>query len=195
MVAKRSRLRVEQRLDRSGCSAYPFDMKKLTAKGQRWLKGLHLIAVSCWVGGGVALLLLYFLKDGITDGGVLYGINRSIHHVDMAVVVIPGAFGCLLTGIVYSSFSHWGFFRHNWMIFKWVVTVSAILFGTFFLGPWETEMMTISGELGLSSLSDDAYRYNERMNLVFGVVQVAVLMITVFISVFKPWKSKKTKKE
>jgi uncharacterized membrane protein len=168
-------------------------MKKLNAKGQRWLKGLHLIAVSCWVGGGVALLLLYFLKDGVTDGGVLYGINQSIHHVDMAVVVIPGAFGCLLTGIVYASFSPWGFFRHNWMIFKWVVTVSAILFGTFFLGPWETEMMKISGELGLSSLSDDAYRYNERMNFIFGLVQVAVLMITVFISVFKPWKSKKRK--
>lgn len=166
-------------------------MPKLNAKGLKWLKGFHLIAVASWVGGGVALILLYFLKDGVAESGVLYGINQSIHHVDMAVVVIPGAFGCLLTGLIYSSFSNWGFFKHNWLIFKWIVTVSAILFGTFFLGPWETAMMEISGKIGISSLSDPAYLYNQKMNLVFGAIQVLVLVVTVFISIFKPWKSGK----
>jgi len=169
------------------------EMIKLNANGLRWLKAFHLLAVSCWVGGAVSLILLYFIKTGISDGGVLYGINRSIHHVDMAVVVIPGAFGCFITGLVYSTFSNWGFFRHRWLIFKWIVTVIAILFGTFFLGPWETEMMKISGKTGLSSLTDAEYLYNEKMNLFFGTVQVSVLIITIFISVFKPWK--KLKKE
>lgn len=168
-------------------------MVKLKAKGLKWLKGFHLIAVSCWIGGAVALLLLYFLKHGVTDGGVLYGINQSIHHVDMAVVVIPGAFGCLVTGLIYSSFSNWGFFKHTWMIFKWIVTVTAILFGTFFLGPWETTMMEISGNLGMSSLTDQAYLYNEKMNLIFGAIQALLLMVTIFISIFKPWKTKKAK--
>jgi hypothetical protein len=31
------------------------------------------------------------------------------------------------------------------------------------------------------------------MNLIFGTIQVLVLMITVFISIFKPWKLKKDK--
>ncbi len=170
-------------------------MPKLKAKGLKWLKSFHLIAVSCWIGGGVSLLLLYFLKNGVADGGVLYGINKSIHHVDMAVIVIPGAFGCLITGLIYSAFSNWGFFKHAWLIFKWIVTVTAILFGTFFLGPWETTMMEISGKLGMSSLSDPAYLFNEKMNLIFGAIQVLVLMITVFISIFKPWKLKKTDPE
>jgi hypothetical protein len=78
----------------------------------------------------------------------------------MAVVVVPGAFGCLATGSIYSSFSNRGFFKHNWMIFKWVVTVAAILFGTFFLGPWETNMMEISGKFApeTAALSIKAYR-------------------------------------
>jgi uncharacterized membrane protein len=168
-------------------------MLKLKAKGLRWLKGFHLIAVSCWIGGAVSLILLYFLKNGISDGGVLYGINQSIHHVDMVVVVIPGAFGCLITGLIYSVFSNWGFFKHNWMIFKWIVTISAILFGTFFLGPWETTMMEISGKLGMSSLNDPSYLYNQKMNLIFGGIQCLLLMVTLFISIFKPWKSKKGK--
>jgi len=141
----------------------------------------------------VALMMLYLPKNGVTDGGVLYGINQSIHHVDMAVVVIPGAFGCLITGLLYSTLSNWGFFKHNWLTFKWIVTVAAILFGTFFLGPWETTMMEISGKLGMLSLNNQSYLYSQKMNFIFGGIQCLVLMIIVFISVFKPWKRKKLK--
>ncbi len=62
-------------------------MRKLSAKGLKWLKGIHLIAASSWIGGAVSLLSLYFLKAGVTDSSELYGINRSIHHVDMNIVV------------------------------------------------------------------------------------------------------------
>lgn len=166
-------------------------MKKLSARGVKWLKGFHLIAVASWIGGAVSLLALYFLKIGVEDGGVLYGINKSIHHVDMNIVVIPGAVGSLLTGLLYSLFSNWGFFKHNWLTFKWIVTVTAILFGTFYLGPWETAMMEISGKIGIASLTDSTYLYNQQMNLIFGTLQVLVLIITVFVSILKPWKSKK----
>ncbi|MGD9161213.1 MAG: DUF2269 family protein [Desulfobacteraceae bacterium] len=166
-------------------------MIKLKAKGIKWLKGVHLIAASCWIGGAVSLTMLYFMKNGVTDGGVLYGINQSIHHVDMSVIVIPGAIGCFITGLLYSLLSNWGFFKHNWIIFKWIVTVAAILVGTFFLGPWEETMMELSGKLGMGSFNDTEYLYNQKMHVIFGVVQVLALIITIFISVFKPWKKKR----
>ncbi len=163
-------------------------MQKLSANGVRWLKGLHLLAVACWVGGAISLISLSFLKAGITDGRVLYGINQSLHHVDMSIVVVPGAIGSLLTGLAYSLLTNWGFFKHNWLTFKWIVTVTAIVFGTFFLGPWESAMMEISGTLGIASLDDAAYLYNQKMNLWFGTLQVLVLTMTIFVSIFKPWK-------
>lgn len=165
-------------------------MPTLGSTGTKWLKGLHLLAVACWIGGGTALVLLYFLKPGHdASGGVLYGINQAIHRVDMAVVVIPGAFGCLLTGLCYSLFTGWGFFRHGWLILKWTVTVAAIVFGTVCLGPWERTMMIRSGELGLAALRDPAYLRSEHLNLLWGAAQVAVLMVLVFVSIFKPWKN------
>ena len=81
------------------------------------------------------------------------------------------------------------------MIFKWMVTVAAILFGTFYLGPWETTMMEISGKLGMPALSDPDYLYNQRMNLFFGALQCLILMVTVFISIFKPWRKRKSRIE
>ncbi|NTV01504.1 MAG: hypothetical protein HGB04_01780 [Chlorobiaceae bacterium] len=165
-------------------------MKKLTPKGLRWLKGFHLLAASCWIGGAFSLITLYFLKSGVAGGGELYGINRSIHHVDMNIVVLPGAIGSLLTGLGYSLFSNWGFFRHRWLTVKWIATVSAIIFGTFWLGPWETAMMEISGKLGIAALHDPTYLDSQFLNLAFGSLQVSVLALLLFISIFKPWKAK-----
>ncbi len=75
--------------------------------------------------------------------------------------------------------------------FKYNVTVTAILFGPFFSGLGETAMLKISGKIGIASLTDQAYLYNQQMNLMFGTSQVMVLMITVFVSTLKLWKSKK----
>jgi hypothetical protein len=55
--------------------------------------------------------------------------------------------------------------------------------------------MDISGKLGMSSLSTPEYLYPQKMNLIFGTIQLLVLLTTVFISTFKPWKSTKAKKK
>lgn len=166
-------------------------MPKLKARGLKWLKGFHLIGVSCWIGGGIALVLLYFLKKHVTDGGVLYGINQSLHHVDMGVVVYPGAFGCLITGLIFSAFSNWGFFKHKWIILKWILTIAAIWFGSTYLGPWERALVEISGKLGMDSLTSADYLHYEKMHVVFSAVQIFLLFVIIFISIFKPFKSKK----
>ena len=164
-------------------------MNKIGPKGQKWLKGFHLVAAACWIGGALSLVLLYFLKSGVDNPGVLYGINQAIHHVDMVVVVIPGALGSLLTGLIYSWFTRWGFFKHGWVTLKWIVTVGGIVFGTFWLGPWETRMMELSGELGLAALENAEYLSSQSLNAIWGAVQCLVLMVTVFISILKPWKN------
>jgi len=56
-------------------------------------------------------------------------------------------------------------------------------------------MMEISGKLGMASLNDQSYLYNEKMNVIFGEIQCIVLINTVFISIVKPWKKKKSKNQ
>jgi len=56
-------------------------------------------------------------------------------------------------------------------------------------------MMEISGKLDMASLNDQWYLYNQKMNVIFGGIQCIVLMIIVFISIFKPWKKKKSKNQ
>jgi len=97
-----------------------------------WLKGAHLIFVCLWVGGALGVMVI---QNGGGAGEALFGRDVAARLVD-DFVVIPGAMGSLLTGLIYSLFTPWGFFKHRWVAVKWFITLYGVLFGTFFLGPW-----------------------------------------------------------
>lgn len=163
-------------------------MPKLGRNGLKLLKLVHLFAASCWVGGAVSLLVLNIHNESAFNGSVLYGINSAAAAVDWWVVVICGAYGCLITGIVYGLFSNWGFFRHRWLIAKWIITVTAILTGTFFLGKFEATILAFSRDLGLASFYNRDFAVTRSMHLMGGLLQLTCLLAAVGISVFKPWK-------
>ena len=50
----------------------------------------------------------------------LYGINLSMKLID-DFVIIPGGVGSLLTGLLYSIFTNWGWFKHKWVTTKWAI--------------------------------------------------------------------------
>lgn len=76
---------------------------RFTATQTKWLKTAHLITVACWLGGALALVLLHQLRfAGVAPGSELHGIDRAAHLIDMGIVVLAGAMGCLATGLLYS---------------------------------------------------------------------------------------------
>ena len=150
--------------------------------------GLHIFFAAVWVGGGCSLIAMQaFLRSDIA--GARYGIDISLKFID-DFIIIPGAMGCLATGLVFSLFTNWGFFKHAWITVKWAINIGGVLFGTFFLGPWLNSLPPISKTLGAAALSDPLYIHNKFMNQTFGPVQVATLVFAVFISVLKPWRKK-----
>ena len=163
-------------------------MKKFGLKGRQWLKGFHIFFACAWIGAGVCLALMN-IGLSATDGKELYGINRSMKFID-DFVIIPAAMGSLITGLLFAIFTHWGFFKHNWITVKWVINIGGIIFGTFWLGPWLNACLPISESLGLEALSDPMYLHNKTMNMWFGLAQVLTLIFAAFISVLKPWRKK-----
>ncbi|MFW5770605.1 MAG: hypothetical protein ACOCX9_04140 [Spirochaetota bacterium] len=164
-------------------------MKKFGNTGIRWLKVIHLLFVSMWVGGGISLVLVFWFTQP-TTGDELYGVNLSMKIID-DFTIIPGALGSVLIGIVYGIWTKWGFFRHRWITVKWVLTLVQVLFGTFFLGPWLNENVAIAGKLRDKAFTDPQFLCNQQMNGIFGILQVTLLLVVIWISVFKPWKQRK----
>jgi len=156
------------------------------ARGQKWLKGIHIVFAGLWFGGATLINVKQFFVDAHSDRE-LYGILQTMVFVDN-FIIIPGAVGALLTGLVYAIWTQWGWFKHNWIIAKWIICVYGIVFGTYPLGPWLEGMMHMAGDQGLAALSNPAYRHNQLMLMVFGTVQGITIAFSIFLSTLKPWK-------
>lgn len=166
-------------------------MKKLGAKGQRWLKGFHSFFACLWVGAAMVLTVKQFFVRA-ESGGELHGIWATLDFIDI-YLIIPGAIGVLLSGLVFSVWTHWGWFKHPWITVKWAICLYGVIFGTYPLGPWMSGLARIAKEKGLAALRDPQYLYNRRMLLIFGTFQATTLVFAVFITAIKPWKRGRSK--
>jgi uncharacterized membrane protein len=165
-------------------------MKKIGKTGRDWLRGFHLFFTAAWIGAAMSMLAVMFLKGDARDGGELYGYHASVKLID-DFIIIASAFGCFITGLLLSWLTNWGFFKYRWIIFKLIVTVAAIVFGTFWLGPWTNSLAAISGAMGQAAFGDKEYLSALQLGMVFGSVQMVVLVATIFISTLKPWGRRK----
>ncbi len=166
-------------------------MAQLTVNQKKLLKSIHIIAAGVWITTGLVMFLIHFMGNDLSTGAQLHLLNRIIYFIDMKLLV-PAAVVCLLTGWMYSQFTKWGYFKHGWLIFKWIITFLIIVLGTIYSGPWIEETVTISGKLGLGALKDADYNWYNINHLIMGVCMTSTLILAVFISIFKP-KSRKKK--
>jgi uncharacterized membrane protein SirB2 len=168
-------------------------MAKFGKTGQRILKIIHLFFASVWIGGAVALyLMLSFLGPGKTQWE-FYGYSLAMKMVD-DMVIIPGAIGTLLSGILISCFTHWGFFKHTWVVLKLILTVLCILAGTFVLGPAVNGQPGIIAELGLMAEGNGQFQDNRSVSFIGGAIQILMIVFMMAISTLKPFNRNPTPK-
>ncbi len=165
-------------------------MKKLSLKQVRWLKGFHVLFAGIWVACGVVILAFSLAAGDLQNGDRLYMLNYLVDLIDMKILV-PSAVLSLVTGLIYSLGTNWGFFKYRWLVFKWIVTVSIIVLGTIFTGPWIEEMVELSLKEGIAVLQNNHYLKINRNQFIMGIMMNGTLIITVFVSVIKPWNKKK----
>jgi uncharacterized membrane protein len=163
-------------------------MKTLTRSQQKILKTIHLISAAIWMACVIIITLLPYISKNITNGDELYMYNRIFHFIDMKMVT-PSAVMTLITGLIYSIFTKWGFFQHGWLIYKWVITLGLILAGTFYLGPMVTTMLEISDIKRIAALEDPYYLYGLALGSWVSILNTSLLIIAVIVSVYKPWKN------
>ena len=91
-------------------------MKKLTPQAIKILKMFHLFFAFCWVISALVLCGFLFVTHP-ESGDELYMRSLIVKIVD-DYFIIPGAIGVLITGLIYSMGTNWGFFKHNWITVK-----------------------------------------------------------------------------
>lgn len=95
------------------------------------MKAFHILSAIAWGGGAFAMQALHLMRTLNQDVNKTIIINQCSYFID-TWVVLPGLLGCILTGLFYSIFSAFGFFRFLWIVYKWVISVNACFWGLMF---------------------------------------------------------------
>ena len=161
---------------------------KLKPQAVKILKMFHIFFCFSWIIGNVALLLLLFITHPET-GDELYMRSRMFQIIDDYCIIL-GAMGALVTGLIYSIWTNWGFFKHPWIIVKWILIILQMTAGVF-LGPPINNNVIIADQLRDAALTNPEFLNNIQITQMYGTLQSVFLIFVLVISVQKPWKVKK----
>ncbi|MGK7952685.1 MAG: DUF2269 family protein [Xenococcaceae cyanobacterium] len=166
-------------------------MKKLTFKQKHWLLSAHIIFAALWTGTVLCMFLLSWSNRKTSNPDILYSLHSAVNLLD-DYVVIPAAIGSVLTATFLCWLTNYGFTKFWWVISKWILSISLIIFGTFWLYPWSNEAEAIARSQGVLALTNRLYDWDARGILIGTMVQVLLLLTIIGISVIKPWGRRKT---
>lgn len=92
--------------------------RQLTIQQKRYLKFAHLFFAALWGGGATTMVLLFCLFHPSTAHEQIT-FSKILFYIDF-IIVGPGAGGCLATGLIYSLYGNWGFFKFKWITLKYL---------------------------------------------------------------------------
>lgn len=162
-------------------------MKKISPKGMKILKTVHLLSSMMWTVGVISLAVVGFITPESGDElHMMLSVNR---HID-DTLVIPGAIITIITALIYGICTNWGFFKHTWMTVKWLAAMAVTIAGTFYFNVKMERCAEIAALSRDTALTSPELLGNMQITLTGTCFQAAVLVALVVISVFKPWKKK-----
>ncbi|CAG7639362.1 hypothetical protein ACFQI7_08615 [Paenibacillus allorhizosphaerae] len=166
--------------------------KKLSQNQKSWWLITHLLFTAMWIGGGFTQIIMIVLIHLTSSGEFLYVAHSFMHIFDLALI-IPGALGVVITGIVLSARTHWGLTKYYWIISKEAIALILIASGGV-LNIWVQDAIQITLTERLNALNNTAYLHDRFMLGLFGAGQLILLVSVVWISVKKPWGKRKSKR-
>ncbi|GAA0622109.1 hypothetical protein GCM10010174_46190 [Kutzneria viridogrisea] len=143
--------------------------------GKRWRQltlWLHVVCSVGWLSQALALLVLTSLALGTADVAVRGSALTMAKHLDMALLAELANVSAF-TGFVLAAATAWGFFRHWWVLVKFVITVVQLYLGIFALA---------------GALREAARTGAPSVWLAVGAgLMAAAIAFQAWVSVAKPW--------
>ena len=96
----------------------------MTPRLSKFVLTMHITTSVGWLGAVAAFLVLSIAGVTSHDAEVVRGAYLSMNLIGLYMIV-PLSFAALLTGVVQSLATHWGLFRHYWVLMKFLLTIGA----------------------------------------------------------------------
>lgn len=141
-----------------------------------WLIGHVAVSVG-WFGGAYAMLVMAIVAL-TSAGSALRHAAYELMQVSDTAIMIPGAFGALVTGLVLGLWTRWRVLHHWWVVVKLLLTIGGMAFAYAYLAK-NVETALLDPRADLASIAPDIVAGSS--------VMVLVLLTTTLLSITKPW--------
>lgn len=154
-------------------------MNLISGSGLKLLKFFHILFAVAWMGTAIGFLAGLALVVPAEPEANFYA---SLMKLLDDWVLIAGAYGILLTGLIYGFFTSFGFFRQRWITLKWILSICLILAGTFCIGP------LIDENAARGDISAFMPHFLENLTSIrlWCLIQNGGLLLILWLSVYRP---------
>jgi hypothetical protein len=160
--------------------------KRLNMKQKKGWLIAHILFVMLYTAGVLAPIFITVCTYFTTNRALIYAAQNFAGKFDW-FLIIPGAMGCLITGIWLAVRTHWGFTDYYWVIAKWVGNIFAILFGGIFVRMWIHAPLEKLFPPGVDPLHSLSYLENRNALLLGLLFSFCLIIGLIVISYLKPW--------
>jgi len=150
----------------------------MTPRLRKFVLTAHVISSVGWLGAVTAYLALVVAALTVRD---FQAVRAAWIAMDLIgwFVIVPLALASLLIGIVQSLSTPWGLFRHYWVLFKFLLTMFAIIILLL-------HMPTVSYFAGAPASTDQVSIDGLPGELIHAGGGLLVLLVATALSVYKP---------
>ena len=163
-------------------------MARIGRKGRLWLRAFHIFFMGLWIGAVVTQFVIISFTDHAQSTGGLQAMYKVPDILN--VVTAPSAFGTLVTGVLLSWLTPWGFFKYKWVIYLMAICVIDGLIVFILSDPAIRKLSTLAEAEGLSALQNPDYISAWNGLIIVGIVTSLLLISAIFVSVIKPWRKR-----
>lgn len=142
---------------------------------------VHVMTSVGWLGSVAAFLALAIVGVRNTDAQIVRSAYIATDSITW-LVIVPLAFGSLLTGILVSVTTPWGLVRHYWVLIKLILSV----FATTLLLVHTRPIGMLAGAARSTAFGGPDIGSMQFQLVVDAGAAIAALLVNVILSIFKP---------
>ncbi|ASZ10748.1 hypothetical protein CK934_07020 [Chitinophaga sp. MD30] len=135
--------------------------------------------------GGLLAWLPLINSMELTDLGASRTTYQNLRTIAWNVIGW-GGIGSFFTGLLNGMLTHWGLFRHRWIVLKLLLTIGMILFGMFYTERKMLVNLSLLDQGDPAILQDPLFLTNHHTLQLVVPMQLIVFFLIVLISVVKP---------
>lgn len=156
--------------------------RRLGPRASRVLLITHAILGAAWLGSTMAGV---FVLTVVMDEETVVGAAAAVRLLDL-LLYIPLDIATLVTGLVFSIWTHWGFLKHGWVAVKYVINLTIFISAGVVNAPAMVTLDTLAREHGVAAWHLPEFQAARWTFLVTTAFYCVILAVAVVLPLVKP---------